>query len=58
MGASHQWSDPTTCPFCGTELASPGAGFVDHLDDRPDCDGAFDDWRTRIGDDVRGGWGG
>jgi len=30
---STDWSDPITCPFCGDELASPGAGFVDHIHD-------------------------
>ncbi len=52
------WSDPRTCPFCGDELADPGAGFVDHLGSNPDCEEGFDVWRDNVAGDVRGEWGG
>jgi hypothetical protein len=52
------WSNPSTCPFCDDELASPGAAFMDHLKTNPDCEDGFDRWRTRVNDDIRGGWSG
>ena len=52
------WSDPNHCPFCDSELESPGVGFVDHLGDSPDCESDFETWRSRIGGDLRGGWSG
>jgi len=52
------WSDPNHCPFCDSELESPGAGFVDHLDDSPGCEADFDTWQSRIAGDVPGGWSG
>jgi len=42
---STDWSDPITCPFCGDELASPGAGFVDHIHDNAECENGFEHWR-------------
>lgn len=58
METSETWTDPGRCPFCGEPLASPGAGFVAHLDDSDDCEAAFDTWRERVAGDVRGGWSG
>lgn len=58
MAASESWSDPYHCPFCGAALASPGSGFVSHVEDNPECDDAFDAWRDRIGGDMAGGWSG
>lgn len=58
MATITSWSDPESCPFCGGALASPGAGFVDHVDDHPDCAERFDEWRERVANDVRGGWSG
>jgi len=52
------WSDPNHCPFCDGELESPGAGFVDHLDDSSDCEADFETWQSRIAGDVPGGWSG
>lgn len=52
------WSDPSTCPFCGEALPDPGAGFVDHLADSPDCDAGFTTWKDNVADDVAGGWSG
>ncbi len=52
------WSNPNVCPFCGTELADPGAGFVDHLTDSNDCKDGFEMWRGNIADDIAGGWSG
>ncbi|TMT86041.1 hypothetical protein E2L06_05315 [Haloterrigena sp. H1] len=50
------WNDPVTCPFCGDELASPGAGFVDHIDDSADCEVGFEHWRANIAGDLAGEW--
>lgn len=58
MAASETWTDPNQCPFCGQALSSPGEGFVRHLDESEACDGAYDVWRQRIADDIRGGWSG
>jgi len=58
MAATDSWNDPERCPFCGEALASPGAGFVDHTAENPDCEAKFETWRDRIGGDLRGGWSG
>ncbi|WP_415378564.1 hypothetical protein [Halosimplex sp. TS25] len=58
MATTESWSDPERCPFCGAKLASPGAGFVDHTAESPDCETKFETWRDRITDDVAGGWSG
>jgi hypothetical protein len=58
MATTETWSDPDRCPFCGAEIASPGAGFVDHVADSPDCETAFGTWRDRIANDVQGCWSG
>lgn len=50
------WSDPITCPFCGDELASPGAGFVDHIHDNAECENGFEHWRENIAGDLAGEW--
>lgn len=54
--ATTTWTDNDVCPFCDAELPDPGAGFIDHLDDSEECESGFDDWRTNVVDDVRGGW--
>jgi hypothetical protein len=56
MPTNTSWADPESCPFCDAALASPGAGFVDHVADHPDCARRFEDWRDCVGGDVRGGW--
>lgn len=56
MATTETWSDPNQCPFCDAQLTSPGAGFVDHLEQHPDCQSRFDAWRDRITDDICGGW--
>jgi hypothetical protein len=53
-----KWTDPTDCPFCGRSLPNPGVGFVDHIDSEPACEEAFETWRERFCDDIRGGWSG
>ncbi|WP_435128418.1 DUF7501 family protein [Halobaculum sp. D14] len=58
MAASATWTDPNTCPFCGTELRSPGNGFVSHLDENPDCNAEFEEWRSAVSDDMTAGWSG
>ncbi|WP_313691901.1 DUF7501 family protein [Halorarum halobium] len=58
MSATETWTDPNSCPFCGEQLPSPGAGFVDHIDETPDCESRFGVWRDRIGDDIQGDWSG
>jgi len=58
MASAETDIEPRRCPFCGAELASPGAGFVRHVEDAPDCRDAFETWRDRVTDDMRGGWAG
>ncbi|MFB6139987.1 MAG: hypothetical protein ABEJ26_06085 [Halosimplex sp.] len=58
MSTTDSWSDPDRCPFCEARLASPGAGFVDHTSDNPDCAAKFETWRDQVAGDVRGGWSG
>ncbi|MBX0325339.1 hypothetical protein EGH21_20130 [Halomicroarcula sp. F13] len=58
MSTTETWNDPNRCPFCDEVLASPGAGFVAHIESRSECADAFGRWRDRIGDDVAGGWSG
>ncbi|WP_226022794.1 DUF7501 family protein [Halomicrobium salinisoli] len=52
------WSDPDTCPFCGDDLVDPGAGFVDHIGESPDCEDSWSTWRDNLAGDVRGEWAG
>ena len=56
MATTESWSDPDRCPFCGDEVDSPGAGFVDHLGESAACESSFETWRERVTDDVAGGW--
>lgn len=58
MATSNAWTDPNRCPFCEDALASPGAGFIAHVEESPDCEAAFGTWRDRVGGDVGGGWSG
>ncbi|MFC4548761.1 DUF7501 family protein [Halorussus sp. GCM10023401] len=58
MSATATWNDPNHCPFCGTELADPGAGFVDHIDASDECESGFETWRSNVAGDIRGGWSG
>ncbi|ELY38517.1 DUF7501 family protein [Natronorubrum tibetense] len=58
VNTTTDWTDPIACPFCGEKLASPGAGFVDHIDDSPDCNTEFDHWRKNVGGDLAGEWSG
>jgi len=46
------------CPFCEEELASPGAGFYDHIHDNETCQTRHERWTDRLNDDIRGGWSG
>lgn len=56
MSLDERAVEPGQCPFCGTELKSPGAGFVNHIDDAAACRKRFERWRDRVADDMRGGW--
>jgi Zn-finger nucleic acid-binding protein len=56
MGLTDSTVEPGRCPFCDADLASPGAGFVRHIDEAPKCRDAFETWRDRVTDDMRGGW--
>lgn len=58
MSASATWNDPNRCPFCETELETPGAGFVDHLGESPACEDSFETWRSNVAGDLVGGWSG
>lgn len=50
--------DPDQCPFCGAQLSSAGAGFMDHVDESPECNEEFKTWRVRIAQDIQAGWAG
>lgn len=50
--------DPSQCPFCGKELNSAGRGFMSHIENAADCDEEFEIWRSRVAEDIRGGWAG
>ncbi|RQG95847.1 DUF7501 family protein [Natrarchaeobius chitinivorans] len=52
------WSDPVICPFCGDELQSPGAGFIDHIRESDDCERGFEHWRENVAGDLAGEWSG
>jgi len=54
--ATATWTGTEECPFCDAELPDPGAGFIDHLDDSDGCEAGFDEWRSNLADDLRGGW--
>jgi hypothetical protein len=56
MAASESWTDPNRCPFCGRTVASPGEGFMNHLDESEACNEDFRVWRGRIAEDMSGGW--
>ena len=58
MALAESTIEPRRCPFCESELASPGAGFVRHIEESPECRDAFETWRDRVTDDMRGGWAG
>lgn len=50
------WNGTNTCPFCGSTLSDPGAGFIEHTKGSPDCRGAFEGWRDRIANDIHAEW--
>lgn len=56
MTHATTWADNDVCPFCTAELADPGAGFIDHIDDSEECEAGFDEWRSNLAGDMRGGW--
>ncbi|APX95871.1 DUF7501 family protein [Natronorubrum daqingense] len=58
VNTTADWTNPIHCPFCGTELESPGAGFVDHIEESDDCKQSFDHWRENITGDLAGEWAG
>ncbi|ELY52210.1 DUF7501 family protein [Natronorubrum bangense] len=58
VNTTADWNDPISCPFCGDELESPGAGFVDHIDANADCEDGFEQWRSNIASDLAGEWSG
>lgn len=58
MSVSETWNDPFECPFCGENLPSPGAGFVDHVSENAECEKRHENWRDNVVEDMRGGWGG
>lgn len=55
-GRRPRWAGPEVCPFCGVELEDGGPAFVEHVDADPSCRAAFDRWRDRVTEDIRGGW--
>jgi hypothetical protein len=52
------WSDPEVCPFCEMVMESPEAGFMYHLKSNPSCENGFEQWRGKVGGDIRGAWSG
>lgn len=58
MAVNTTWTNPVTCPFCGDQLSSPGAGFVDHIERNGDCETEFEHWRSNIASDLAGEWSG
>lgn len=56
--APTSWSDPWTCPFCGSGLTDPGAGFIDHIEEHDDCKSSFEIWRSNLAGDLAGEWSG
>lgn len=50
------WNGTEHCPFCGAPLPDPGAGFIEHTRRSVGCREAFEGWRSRIQDDMRGEW--
>ncbi|SIR87481.1 DUF7501 family protein [Natronorubrum thiooxidans] len=58
VNTTTNWNDLTSCPFCGDELASPGAGFIDHIDSSANCEDGFEQWRANIAGDLAGEWSG
>jgi radical SAM superfamily enzyme YgiQ (UPF0313 family) len=58
MATAETAIEPRECPFCGATLASPGAGFMRHVENEPECRDAFERWRDRVTEDMRGGWAG
>lgn len=52
------WSDAASCPYCESDLADPGAGFVDHVAESPDCLESYAAWKERVASDVPAGWSG
>lgn len=55
---SPDWERPDFCPFCGTELANGGAGFIDHIDESTTCRERFEVWREQVIEDIHGDWSG
>lgn len=55
---SSQWDNPDRCPFCGASLVDGGAGFMDHIEERPVCKERFEAWIEQIRGDMGGEWGG
>lgn len=48
------WTDATNCPFCDETLRNPGAAFVDHLEESPDCEAGHDAWTFHVAEDFGG----
>lgn len=55
---TDRWANPDCCPFCGTGLTDGGAGFMDHIDEKPVCANRFAAWREQIVSDIDGEWSG
>jgi hypothetical protein len=55
---SPEWDNPDVCPFCGADLPDGGAGFMDHVDEAPECRARFEAWVERVRDDIGGDWSG
>jgi hypothetical protein len=48
------WTTEYNCPFCDGNLDNPGAAFVDHIDENPECKSGHDAWKFHLSDDFGG----
>ncbi|MFC6954500.1 MULTISPECIES: DUF7501 family protein [Halorubellus] len=48
------WTTEYNCPFCDDTLEDPGAAFVDHIADNPECKSGHDAWKFHLTDDFGG----
>lgn len=54
LGAEPE-GDVRQCMFCGRPIADRGLGFLQHLDQNPECQAAYDAWLERLDQDRPGG---
>jgi len=50
------WDNPDQCPWCGAPIENGGSGFIEHIEESPDCEAAFERWRENVAEDVGAEW--